>query len=256
MDPQHTAARAFAWAGAVLFCASLAYFLFSYFVTFGEIRDGPPDAGAVLTNVALFTAFALHHSVFARLRIRDLVRRIVPPGLERSVYVWTASTMLIVVCASWRDVGGVIWQLERPWTWMVTAVQLAGAWVTVRGAAVIDALELAGVRQLSTPDSGLPVRTLPESSVSSPGRESDVARWEFRTAGPYGWVRHPIYLGWFLIVFAAGTMTMTRFVFAVVSSLYILAAIPLEERSLRAASSGAYDAYMRRVRWKLVPGVY
>jgi protein-S-isoprenylcysteine O-methyltransferase Ste14 len=59
-----------------------------------------------------------------------------------------------------------------------------------------------------------------------------------------------------LIVFSVGTMTMTRFVFAVVSCAYILVAIPFEERSLTSASGGAYDRYMQRVRRKLIPGLY
>ena len=79
---------------------------------------------------------------------------------------------------------------------------------------------------------------------------------EFKTTGPYGWVRHPIYLGWVMIVFAMPTMTMTRMVFAAVSTAYIVIAIPFEERSLRRASGGTYDRYLKRVRWKLVPGVY
>jgi len=57
-------------------------------------------------------------------------------------------------------------------------------------------------------------------------------------------------------VFALPTMTMTQFVFAVTSSAYLLMAIPLEERSLRRSSAGAYDQYMQQVRWKLVPRVY
>jgi protein-S-isoprenylcysteine O-methyltransferase Ste14 len=51
-------------------------------------------------------------------------------------------------------------------------------------------------------------------------------------------------------------MTMTRLLFATISTAYILVAIPLEERSLRRASGGAYDAYIRLVRWKLVPRVF
>ena len=74
------------------------------------------------------------------------------------------------------------------------------------------------------------------------------SQWSSRRRGPYGLVRHPIYLGWFLIVFAVGTMTMTRFVFAVVSCVYILVAIPFEERSIRASSGEAYDGYMKKVR--------
>jgi protein-S-isoprenylcysteine O-methyltransferase Ste14 len=69
-------------------------------------------------------------------------------------------------------------------------------------------------------------------------------------------MRHPIYAGWILLVFCAPAMTMTRFVFAVVSSMYLLVAIPLEERSMLASAGERYAAYMRQVRWKLLPGVY
>jgi protein-S-isoprenylcysteine O-methyltransferase Ste14 len=82
------------------------------------------------------------------------------------------------------------------------------------------------------------------------------AQTPFKTSGPYGWVRHPIYSGWFLFVFALPTMTMTQFIFAVTSSAYLLMAIPLEERSLRHSSAGAYDRYMQQVRWKLLPHVF
>jgi protein-S-isoprenylcysteine O-methyltransferase Ste14 len=69
-------------------------------------------------------------------------------------------------------------------------------------------------------------------------------------------VRHPIYSGWFLLVFATSPMTGTRLLFAVTSSVYLLLAIPFEERSLLATTAGAYDQYRQRVRWKLIPGVY
>ena len=232
MDGHRLAARAFSWAGAVLFAVAIGYFLFTYSITFGEITAGPVEPRSVLIDIALFSAFALHHSVFARDGVRALVRRIFSPPLERSVYVWVASLMLIAVCSAWRPIPGVAWQMQGPGWWLAITVQLAGVWLTLRSAAVIDGLELAGVR----PASG-------------------AGNVEFKTAGPYGWVRHPIYLGWILIVFSVGTMTMTRLVFAVVSSIYILIAIPFEEGTLR-ANAGAYEDYMRRVPWKLLPRVY
>ena len=68
-------------------------------------------------------------------------------------------------------------------------------------------------------------------------------------------MRHPIYAGWFLIVFASRVMTMTRLEFAVVSGLYILIAIPFEERTLAGDRRGVCAA-TRPVRWRLLPGVY
>ena len=252
MNDQHAATRAFAWAGAALFVAALAYFLFSYSVTFGEIATGGLTGRAVAIDVALFSVFALHHSIFARLPVRAFVRRIVPSQLERSVYVWAASLMLMGVCFLWQPVPGALWQISSPLSWMSSVVQLAAIWLTLRSAAVIDGLELAGVRQVSNPKTpGLPQRLSGVAPIPNP--ESQTV--EFKTDGPYGWVRHPIYLGWILVVFGVGTMTMTRLVFATVSSAYLLVAIPFEERTLR-AQSPSYNDYMRRVPWKLIPGIY
>jgi len=229
-----------AWAGAALFVVSLLYFLFAYFVTFGETvptlaSTTSGTAAPIIWDVTLFSIFALHHSLFARERVRAEIQRFAGP-LERSVYVWIASALFLVVCAAWRPVPGIVWRLEGGAAWSLWAVQVLGVWLTLRGAAVIDVFDLAGVRQLQ-------------------GTRAAVGPIEFKTSGPYGWIRHPIYAGWFVVVFAVPTMTMTRLVFAATSCAYLLLAIPLEERSLRRSTDGAYEIYMRQVRWKLVPGI-
>jgi len=224
-------AHVFAWVGAAVFVLSLSYFLFTYWTVFGRILDGPASVGAILWNALLFSAFALHHSVFARDAVRQRLTRAFP-HLERSIYVWIASLLFIVVCWLWQPVGGTVWNLGGFTGVALNVLHVGGIALSVYSAALIDAFELAGVRQ-------------------------PVARvMEFKTRGPYGLVRHPIYLGWVLIVFSVGTMTMTRFVFAVVSCAYILVAIPFEERSIRLSSGGAYDRYMKQVPRKMIPGLY
>jgi hypothetical protein len=223
--------RLFSWIGALLFFVSLAYFLFSYVATFGVITVGTDGWSAVVWNVTIFTIFALHHSLFARRPVRAWVARIVPADLERSFYVWIASILFIVVCASWRPVAGVAWEVPGPAVWVVRTLQALGIVLTLKSAGMLDVRELAGITTVS-------------------------AATEFKVAGPYGWVRHPIYAGWFLMVFAASPMTLTRLVFAVVSCAYLLVAIPFEERTIRAASNGGYDRYMRRVPWRLIPRIY
>jgi hypothetical protein len=266
------AARTFAWIGAALFAAALSYFLFAYFVTFGEIAASSGNGGAAAWDVGLFTAFAVHHSIFARERVRSFVTRLAGP-LERSVYVWVASIMLIVVCAAWAPVPGTAWHVDGVATWGLRVVQLFGAWLTLRSAAAIDVFDLSGVRQVQ--QSRRPEgRRLPEPNTSTVEPNTNTvepntntvagglqasggpAPVEFKTTGPYGWVRHPIYSGWFLLVFAVPTMTMTRLVFAVTSCVYLLVAIPFEERSLRRTTGDAYGRYARQVRWKLIPGVF
>jgi protein-S-isoprenylcysteine O-methyltransferase Ste14 len=221
--------------GLVFFAYALLYFAYRYMFVFGREMTGDVNSAAIVFNVVLFTGFALHHSVFARDAVRKRVTRMVG-ALERSTYVWIASALFIAVCAWWMPVAGVAWRIDQlAFVWLLHAAQLLGVWLTLRSAFMIDVLELAGIKQ---------VQELSSKTI------------EFKTSGPYGWVRHPIYTGWFLLVFAVPLMTTTRLIFAVTSSAYLIVAIPFEERSLRDSTSGAYDRYMREVRWKLLPHVF
>jgi len=233
-------ARPIALGGLVFFVDSLLYCAYRYTLVFGQEVIGPVSVRAIAIDVMLFSIFALHHSVFARDTFRNRVTRMVG-SLERSTYVWIASALFTAICAWWYPVAGVVWRIDQPvLRWLVHAAQLVGVVFTLCSALMLDFLELAGVKQIA---SG---RRVP----------LDPAAFQFKASGPYGWVRHPIYSGWFLMVFAVPDMTATRFVFAATSSVYLLIAIPLEERSLRRSSSGAYDRYMREVRWKLLPRVF
>jgi protein-S-isoprenylcysteine O-methyltransferase Ste14 len=65
-----------------------------------------------------------------------------------------------------------------------------------------------------------------------------------------------VYLGWVLFVFGAPNMTADRLAFAVISSAYLVIAVPWEERSLRKSFGRAYEDYERTVRWRIIPYVY
>ena len=185
-----------------------------------------------VANVLLFTVFALHHSVMARTGARAWIARLFPPELERSIYVWIASVLFLGVCWMWQPLPGVIWQTRGPGIILYIA-QAFGVALTIAAARIVGIWELAGVTQ---PDPAKPI--------------------EFRAAGPFAIVRHPIYLGWVLMVFATTTMTTSRMLFAVTSTAYLVAAIPLEERSLLNTHRDAYGAYQKQMRWRLIPFVW
>jgi methanethiol S-methyltransferase len=150
------------------------------------------------------------------------------------VYVWVSSLLLLGVCLLWRPLPGVVYAAEGVMKWLLMGVQGLGVLLTWRGAAAVDPLELAGIRQARGEPSGAGLRIV----------------------GPFRFVRHPIYLGWILMVFGAPLMTTNRLVFAAVSSAYLISAIPWEEKSLVEAFGDPYRAYQRQVRWRLVPGLY
>jgi protein-S-isoprenylcysteine O-methyltransferase Ste14 len=226
------AERAFVWMGGALFVGSLTATVYVY--AFGWAAPGAARLAwpALAANTALFLAFASHHSLFARERVKTWVARHVPDRLVRSMYVWTASALWLAVVLAWQPVGGLVFQQARPAGRLAhAAIQVAGLWLIVISVGAIDALELAGIRTNARPGG-------------------------FQARGPYGLVRHPLYLGWILIVFGAATMTVDRLVFAAMTTIYLVVAIPWEERSLQRTFGDAYTRYKARVRWRLLPYLY
>jgi protein-S-isoprenylcysteine O-methyltransferase Ste14 len=163
----------------------------------------------------------------------------VPAELERSLYTWVASLLFIGVCTYWQPVPGTWYRLDGVAALAGYAIQLLGLVLTIRGAAAVDALDLAGVRPVLHAALG----TVP---VHVP----------LETRGLYGFVRHPLYFAWVLLVVGAPVMTATRATFAVVSTVYLALAIPWEERSLVEVFGEDYEEYQRKVRWKMIPGIY
>jgi methanethiol S-methyltransferase len=229
----------FAWTTAAAFLASLLFFLYSYFVRFDATGRSGDWVEPTLFNLGLFSAFALHHSVFARSGLKKRVSDVISPSLERTVYTLVSSVLFALTCGLWRDVPGVVYALSSPWHWLACAVVTAGLVITAQSARALDVLDLAGVRQVLNS----------RAAASRPPTP-------LRTDGLYGFVRHPVYFGWVLIVFGAPSMTLTRLSFAVISTLYLAVAVPFEERSLIETFGPDYASYRERVRWRMIPGIY
>jgi methanethiol S-methyltransferase len=232
------AQRAFVWLGGALFAGSLAYCTWWYLFVLAAPPPFEPAQGrpvvswrSLLIDLLLVTVFAIHHSVLARERVKARVARVVPAALVRSVYVWTASLLLIMVCRLWAPVGGELYRATG-WRAVVHAlIQLCGVWLIAQSVRGIDALELAGIR-------------------------SESARGALQVRGPYALVRHPLYFGWVLATFAAAHMTGDRLAFAAITTIYLVIAIPWEERSLVRSFGDDYLRYTRAVRWRIIPFIY
>jgi methanethiol S-methyltransferase len=224
--------RLFVWLGGLVFVSSLAVCVYHYVVVWANpSRPAVSPGAAVAVDMVLFAVFAAHHSLLARDAVKEHLARLIPERLLRSVYVWTASLLLIGVCVGWQPIAG---DFYRATGWRVAAlviVQLGGLLIIAQSVRAIDALELAGIR-----------------------RQHD--RGGLQITGPYRMVRHPLYLGWMLAAFGAPHMTGDRLAFAVISSAYLLVAIPWEERSLSRSFGAEYRRYQQRVRWRVLPLVY
>ena len=102
--------RAFVWFGGALFVASLATCAWRFLITWSNSSARSQARWpSLVANALLFVIFAAHHSLFAREGVKTWLATFVPERLLRSVYVWVASLLLLIVCVLWQPVGGNVY---------------------------------------------------------------------------------------------------------------------------------------------------
>jgi protein-S-isoprenylcysteine O-methyltransferase Ste14 len=194
--------------------------------------DGPPTQPlgvALAIDTALLGVFALQHSGMARAAFKRWWIQFVPQPAERSTYVLATNIALVVLFAVWQPIGGVVWTTAGAARFAIIGVYLLGWAVVLYSSWLIDHFDLFGLRQVW--------RRFRGQAYVAPA---------FRTPGLYRIIRHPLYVGWLMIFWAAPTMTVAHLVFALITTAYILVAIQLEERDLLAAFGRQYAEYRRR----------
>jgi len=197
-----------------------------------------PLGTALAVDLLLLTVFALQHSVMARPAFKRRWTQIVPEPAERSAYVLASSAALLLLFWQWRPIGGVVWQVDQPVARAALFGLFGAGWLLVLATTfLINHFDLFGLRQVWLHLRGEAYRPL-----------------SFVTPGPYRHVRHPLYVGWLLAFWATPMMTAAHFLFAAVTTAYILVAIQFEERDLAAFHGERYAEYRRSVPM-LVPRV-
>lgn len=186
---------------------------------------------ALLIDAALLGVFGIQHSVMARQGFKNWWTRFVPKPIERSTYVLFSSLCLIALFYLWRPIGGSIWNVTNPSGMTICYALFAFGWLLVLATTfLINHFDLFGLRQVWLYLQG-----------------TEYTQLRFATPGPYQYVRHPLYVGWFFAFWSTPTMTVTHLVFALITTVYILVAIQFEERDLLDSYGQVYADYLRQV---------
>jgi protein-S-isoprenylcysteine O-methyltransferase Ste14 len=198
-----------------------------------DIAPGPaaPTVVAAAIDILLIALFGIQHSVMARQGFKRWWTQIVPPAIERSIYVLAASVMLIILFLFWRPIEIVVWDVTTPALRDILWFLFWAGWgMVLLSTFLINHFELFGLQQ-----AWFHVR----------GREAEPP--QFRQPLLYKWVRHPLYLGFFLAFWAAPEMTVGHLLLAAGVSIYMLIAIRYEERDLVGLFGDDYERYRRDV---------
>jgi protein-S-isoprenylcysteine O-methyltransferase Ste14 len=140
--------------------------------------------------------------------------------------------VLALVMWQWRPIPtAVIWHAGADWSvalgWTIMA---AGVAILLLATSLINHFELFGLQQGWL--------TLRGAALRTPA---------FVTPLLYKIVRHPLYVGWFLIFWGVPTMSAGHLLFSAGMSVYILIAIRFEERDLVEHLGEPYRRYQAQV---------
>jgi protein-S-isoprenylcysteine O-methyltransferase Ste14 len=174
----------------------------------------------------------------ARKKFKTWLTKFIPEPMERSTFCLFTSLVLITIFIFWQPMGGVLWSIDNGvLKGILLAIFVLGWGLVLASTFVINHFDLFGLRQV-----WLYFRKKPYTQL------------EFRISSLYKIVRHPIYLGMFLALWAAPLMSISRLVFAVLLTGYLFIGIYFEEKDLIKAFGSKYMEYKERVP-KLFPKI-
>ncbi len=186
---------------------------------------------ALLINLGLILLFGVQHSVMARPWFKKMWVKVVPEHLERSTYVLFSSIALIILLYFWEPMGGSIWYVENTVAQIAIYSVFGLGWVLLLLSSFsINHFDLFGLRQVYLNFINKPYTDVP-----------------YKEPVLYKMVRHPLYLGFVLGIWATPHMTIAHLVLALGLTAYILVGIRFEEKDLITVFGEKYQQYKRAV---------
>ena len=187
---------------------------------------------SILINFGLILLFGIQHSVMARTSFKASWTKLVPKHLERSIYVFISGILCICIALFWSPIPGTIFKLApgTPGYYFTYGLYFLGIAVLLASTFLINHFELFGLQQAYL------------NMVKRTARKP-----RFTTFALYKIVRHPIYMGFALILWATPIMSISHLYLAVLFTGYIFAGIYFEEKDLIREFGNTYKGYKQTV---------
>jgi protein-S-isoprenylcysteine O-methyltransferase Ste14 len=215
--------------------ASILYWIASVSHLIPEISiDKQPELPflqALLINFGWVLLFGLQHSIMARKPVKEVLTKYLPRPIERSTFVLISGVLLVLLVSNWQPMGGLVWEIsEGTGLYYISYILFFTGWVILFVSSfLINHFDLFGLRQTYL------------ELINKPYTELN-----FKVISLYKYVRHPLYFGGILGLWATPRMTVTHLVFAIGLTAYFVVGTLFEERDLKREFGDLYKAYQAR----------
>lgn len=186
---------------------------------------------AILNNLVLISLFGLQHSIMARKWFKDFFTSYFPKPIERSTFVLISGLLLFLLVHQWQPLGGVIWSVEANSIlyYGIYVLFFAGWAILFISSFLINHFDLFGLRQTF-----LELQNKPYTQL------------QFKVISFYKHVRHPLYFGMLLGMWATPVMSVTHLLLAIAITRYVIIGTLFEEKDLVRDFGETYKAYQAK----------
>jgi protein-S-isoprenylcysteine O-methyltransferase Ste14 len=210
--------------------AVIMFMLFLFVGSFTIIDLHLSERNALLIDVFLSMIFFLQHSILVRRGFKQWLGKFMPDVYHNAFYGLTSGIALLLVLVFWQKSSTLIASANDFIFWLLRALfclSLAGFFW---GSKSLGSFDMLGVRPL--------MRYI----GNRPGKQQQIM-----AKGPYGWVRHPLYLFLIVIIWSCPVLTLDRLLFNIMWTFWIVIATYLEDRDLHREFGSQYHEYSARV---------
>ncbi len=188
------------------------------------------ESRLLLFDAGLSLLFFIQHSGMIRKPFRRWLAGFTPQEYAGAIYTTASGIVLLLVILLWQTSSQTVITPSGPLRWSLRAVFFLCLLGFYWGAKALRFFDPLGLKPIFNRLRGRNPMPMP-----------------ITVAGPYRWVRHPLYLFAILTFWSFPDLTMDRLLFNLLWTVWIVIGAYFEEIDLVAEFGDAYREYQRRV---------
>ena len=184
-----------------------------------SVQKSDPILGlsVLANNVFLLLIFFITHSIMATLWFKPLLAKtlskltfgIINDQWDRTIFIAVAAAQLHIIQEFWQPMNEILYEFPREWHGVVYGFNLGGILILFGCTCVLDHFDFFGLRVALNMGDWL--RLHPKDT--------------FVKSNFYGFCRHPIMVGLFLMFWSFPVITTGRLLWSIGTTVYILVAV-------------------------------
>ena len=103
---------------------------------------------SIINNALFIIIFAMHHSFFAREKVKKVITKVIPKEMERSTYILVSSILLLLIPLNFKDSGIIVWDFQSTVLGdVLLLISVIGWFISFISSCLINPLDIFGIRQ-------------------------------------------------------------------------------------------------------------